>query len=209
MVIEMEKLREKMLEIGMTQEVLANKLKINKIHLNKVLKNNASLTMPLAEKIANIPELEITSAQSLLYPPQPLELSGQYFSNNSVELFQFDRLHVDLPSVRPGWYGIVYRGSQDPDSSFHFPFEDGLVQIFDSYFQKIKKKDERCYGNIGIIQRKNNKELMVGWLGHPNTKTKKHPFQLMHSTSTLYIEVDWCCVLQGSINLKALEIKPY
>ena len=84
MIIEMEKLREKMLEIGMTQEVLAKKLKINKIHLNKVLKNNASLTMPLAEKIANIPELEITSAQSLLYPPQPLELSGQFFSNKAV-----------------------------------------------------------------------------------------------------------------------------
>ena len=209
MIIEMQKLREKMAEAGITQEILAKKININKVHLNKVLNGNASLTPSLAEKIANIQELQIPSAQTLLFPPMPLEISGQYHTNGAVELFKFDRLHIDLPSVRPGWYGIVYRGSEDPDSSFHFKFDQGIVHIFDSKYQRLQKKDERAYNHISIIQRSGDQNLYVGWLGYPNTKTNKHPFQLMHSTSTLYIEVDWCSILEGSVNLKALNLKPY
>ena len=209
MIIEMQKLREKMAEAGITQEILAKKININKVHLNKVLNGNASLTPSLAEKIANIQELQIPSAQTLLFPPMPLEISGQYHTNGAVELFKFDRLHIDLPSVRPGWYGIVYRGSEDSDSSFHFPFNEGLVHIFDSKFQRLGKKDERAYNHISIIQRSSDQKLYVGWLGHENIKTNKHPFQLMHSTSTLYIEIDWCSILEGSVNLKALNLKPY
>ena len=209
MIIEMQKLREKMAEAGITQEILAKKININKVHLNKVLNCNASLTPSLAEKIANIQELQIPSAQTLLFPPMPLEISGQYHTNGAVELFKFDRLHIDLPSVSPGWYGIVYRGSEDPDSSFHFKFDQGLVHIFDSKYQRLQKKDERAYNHISIIQRSGDQNLYVGWLGYPNNKTNKHPFQLMHSTSTLYIEVDWCSILEGSVNLKALNLKPY
>ena len=209
MIIEMQKLREKMSEAGITQEILARKVNINKVHLNKVLNGNASLTPALAEKIANIQELNIPSAQTLLFPPMPLEISGQYCTNNAVELFKFDRLHIDLPSVRPGWYGIVYRGSEDPDSSFHFKFDEGLVHIFDSKFQRLGKKDERAFNHLSIVQRSSDKQLYIGWLGLPNIKTNKHPFQLMHSTSTLYIEVDWCSILEGSVNLKALNLKPY
>lgn len=209
MIIEMQKLREKMAEAGITQEILAKKININKVHLNKVLNGNASLTPSLAEKIANIQELQIPSAQTLLFPPMPLEISGQYCTNNPVELFKFDRLHIDLPSVRPGWYGIVYRGSEDPDSSFHFQFNEGLVHIFDSKYQRLGEKDERAYNHISIIQRSSDKQLYIGWLGHQNIKTNKHPFQLMHSTSTLYIEIDWCSILEGSVNLKALNLKPY
>tara|TARA_Y100001951_G_C11274811_1_gene261160 strand:- start:726 stop:1355 length:630 start_codon:yes stop_codon:yes gene_type:complete len=209
MIIEMQKLRDKMSEAGITQEILAKKININKVHLNKVLNGNASLTSSLAEKIANIKELQIPSAQSLLFPPQPLELSGKYHTNLPVELFKFDRLHIDLPSVLPGWYGIVYCGQEDQHSSFHFKLEEGLVNIFDSKYQKLGKKDERAYNNISIIQRTSDQKLYIGWLGTPNIKTNKHPFQLMNSTSTLYIEIDWCSILEGSVNLKALNLKPY
>ena len=44
MIIEMQKLREKMAEAGITQEILAKKINNNKVHLNKVLNGNASLT---------------------------------------------------------------------------------------------------------------------------------------------------------------------
>jgi transcriptional regulator with XRE-family HTH domain len=209
MIHEMKILRDKMSEIGMTQEFLAKKIGVTGVHLSKVLNGIASLTPQNAEKIANIQELQIPSAQTLLFPPQPLELSGQVFTNLPVELFKFDRLHIDLPSVRPGWYGIVYRGASDPDSSFHFEFDEGLVHIFDSKYQRLKQKDERAYNHISIIQRSGDQKLYVGWLGYPNIKTNKHPFQLMHSTSTLYIEIDWCSILEGSVNLKALNLKPY
>ena len=209
MIIEMQKLRDKMSEAGITQEILANKININKVHLNKVLNGNAALTPTMAEKIANIQELNIPSAQSLLFPPQPLEISGQYFTNLAIDLFKFDSLLIDLPSVLPGWYGISYRGSEDKDSSFHFKFDESLIHIFDSKYQRLGQKDERAYNHLSIVQRSSDKNLYIGWLGKPNTKTNKHPFQLMHSTSTLYIEIDWCSILEGTVNLKALNIKPY
>ena len=50
----MEKLVENMKRVGLTQEVLAKKIKINKIHLNKILKGRAALTKAMAHKIANL-----------------------------------------------------------------------------------------------------------------------------------------------------------
>ena len=203
MIIEMEKLKFMLRDQGLTQEWLASKIKVNKIHLNKVLNATASLTKPMAEKIANLPEIDLT-VQDLMFPSNPLKIVGQYFSQSHVDKFEMDQPSINIPGhVSPGWVGVLFRGNPDNDSAWQFKTNNSFVEIFDSSFYRDKIIDPRAVGSRAIVGCKQNK-WSIGWLAEMDKKTGKHRFMYDSSAVSHYFKVEWASIIHLTTNLKSL-----
>ena len=204
MIITMDKLKYMLRDQGLTQEWLASKIKVNKIHLNKVLNATASLTKPMAEKIANLPEIDLT-VQDLMFPSNPLKIVGQYFSQSTVDKFEMDQPEINLPGhVSPGWVGVLFRGNPDNDSAWQFKTKESFVEMFDSSFYRDKIIDPRAVGSRCIVGCKQN-QWSVGWLAEMDKKTGKHRFMYDSSAVSHYFVVEWASIIHASLNLKSLE----
>ena len=204
MIITMDKLKYMLRDQGLTQEWLADKIKVNKIHLNKVLNATASLTKPMAEKIANLPEIDLT-VQDLMFPSNPLKIVGQYFSQTPVNKFEMDQPEINLPGhVSPGWVGLLFRGNPDKDSPWQFKQKESFVEMFDSSFYRDRKIDPRAIGSRCIVGCNENK-WSVGWLGNLDKKTGKHRFMYDSSAVSHYFVAEWASIIHASLNLKGLD----
>ena len=86
-----------------TQEEVADKIGINKIHLNKVLNGKADVTMDLSKKLSSIPEFNLTP-QEILFPPLEIECIGEMFPMENVTLFKAERPKIMCKfPISPGY----------------------------------------------------------------------------------------------------------
>jgi len=200
----MEKLIENMKRVGITQEQLAKKIKINKIHLNKILKGRAALTKSMASKISNIDEIDLTE-EDLMYPRLPLPIVGQYFSGYKVEKYEIKRPHVNLPTpILPGWFGILHRGNKSPYSEWHFKTDNSYLEIYDGSYAEEKKIDPRVIHNFGLVCDDQN-DWRCGYIGDKNKKNNTHKFDALNSSSK-FIKVKWASMFISIVNLAAIDI---
>ena len=95
MITEMNRIKDILNDKGLTQDWLSKKIGINKIHLNKILNDKASLTKTLARKISNLPEMDITE-EDLMYPKLPLTIVGCYYANDKVEKYEIERPQLQM-----------------------------------------------------------------------------------------------------------------
>ena len=190
-------------DAGLKQKDIATDIGMDPIHFNKVLNKKASLTPKFAHQLANYKEGVLgVREQDLLFPPLDLELIGQFWSGTKVEMFQFDRPTLKIPTaIRTGSIGIVFRGNEDRDTDWRLKFGEGLCYVFNTENQRKKIKNPLGYGTINLIQRDTG-DYYIGWLGKPD-KNEKHMFTPMYATTTLRLKIEWNAIFEGSVNLKA------
>ncbi len=200
----MEKLVENMKRVGLTQEVLAKKIKINKIHLNKILKGRAALTKAMAHKIANLDEIDL-SEEELMYPKLPLNIIGQFYSGYKVEKYELQRPVIQLPNpVLPGWFGILHRGNKSKLSEWHFTANNSWVEIYDGKFADEKIIDPKCIHNYGIVCDDKN-DWRCGYLHAKDKKSGTHAFEGIGNNTTKFLKVKWASMFIGIVNLQSLS----
>tara|TARA_R100001015_G_C4634884_1_gene202503 strand:+ start:1710 stop:2339 length:630 start_codon:yes stop_codon:yes gene_type:complete len=200
----MEKLVENMKRVGLTQEVLAKKIKINKIHLNKILKGRASLTKTMAHKIANLDEIDLTE-EELMYPKLPLNIIGQFYSGYKVEKYELHRPTIQLANpILPGWFGILHRGNKNKLSEWHFAPNKSWIELYDGRFAEEKIIDPKSIHNYGIVCDDKN-DWRCGYLYEKDKKSGTHKFEGIGNTTPKYLKVKWTSMFLGIVNLQALE----
>ncbi len=204
MTILMKELQSQMREKGLTQQWLAEKLNTHTTHLNKIFKGKASLTKTMAKKISDLKEIDI-SEQELMYPNQPLNIVGQYFTDYNVEIFEIDRPQIKLPGqILPTQFGIVDRGNKNKSAFFHASLDEAMIEIYDSTFQRDKKIDERALGNSALICTDKN-EWISCRLGRLDRESNQHEYWTHYSSLIRYAELKWASILIAKINLKAMK----
>lgn len=191
-------------DAGLKQKDIATDIGIDPIHLNKVLNKKAALTQKFAHQLANYKNGILgVREQDLLFPPLDLELIGQFWSGTKVEMFQFDRPTLKIPTaIRAGSIGIIFRGNEDRDTDWRLKFYEGLCYVFHTEYQRKKMKNPLGYGTINLIQRDNG-DFLIGWLSKPD-KNEKHSFTPMYASTTYRLKIEWNCIFEGSVNLKAV-----
>tara|TARA_R100001015_G_C4633396_1_gene198278 strand:- start:1072 stop:1710 length:639 start_codon:yes stop_codon:yes gene_type:complete len=204
MTILMKELQAQMREKGLTQQWLSEKLNTHTTHLNKIFKGKASLTKTMAKKISDLKEIDI-SEQELMYPNQPLNIVGQYYTDYSVEIFEIDRPQIKLPGqILPTQFGILDRGNKNKSAIFYTPIDDAMIEIYDSTFQRDKKIDERALGNSALICTEKN-EWISCRLGQLNRETKEYQYWTHYSSLIRYAKLKWASILIAKVNLKAMK----
>lgn len=201
----MEKLIENMKRVGLTQEVLAKKIKVHKIHLNKILNGRASLTKSLAKRIANIDDIDLT-VEDLMFPKLPLNIVGQYYGGYKIEKFEIKRPSIQLANpVLPGWFGILYRGNKSKHSDWHFPLDKCWVEMYDGNFAEKNEIDARAIHNYALCCDDKN-DWRCGFLDGKDKKSGTHPFVAAGNRSPeKFLKIKWASVFLGIINLGAVD----
>ena len=87
-------------DLDLTQEEVADKIGINKIHLNKVLNGKAEVSMDLAKKLSSLTEFNSTP-QEILFPPLEIECIGEMFPMENVSLYKTERPKICLLYTSP------------------------------------------------------------------------------------------------------------
>ena len=196
------KIRDAIKAAGMQQNEVAKLIGINEIHFSRVINKKVSLTPQMAEKLSNIKELQLEKKE-LLFPSLDLEIAGQFWSGTKVEMFKFDRPILKIPSaIMPGSYGINFRANKDVDTNYSLDFNQGIIYIFNSYWQKNNKIDPLCFKSVAMVERDNG-DLAIGWISEPDAKNRFY-FTVLHSTITMLIKIKWAAICSGTVNLKAL-----
>lgn len=201
---EMHRIKEILNDKGLTQEWLSKKIGINKIHLNKILNDKASLTKTLAKKISNLPEMDM-SEEELMYPKLPLTIVGCYYANDRVQKYEIERPQIQMQNpIMPSWFGLFFKGNPHKEDPFYLSKDHSIVEIFDSKFQKENKIDPRgIYNNVVCCDE--NDIWRVGWIGELQKKSGKYPFWYNRSNVAYYFKLKWSSICMGSVNLKALQ----
>jgi len=199
----MDNLVRKLKAKGLSQTWLADQLKTHPTHLNKIIKGKAAMTKSMARKISNLKEIEVTEHE-LMYPSQPLQIVGQYFTGQAVEKFEIDRPSVHLPNpILHTWFGVLHRGHEQAHSVFHCRKEDSYIEIYDSHFQRNSLIDERAIGNSALICTMDN--VWVSCRLGEYDKKYGYSYWYHYNALTHYSELKWASIIMGTANLKAIN----
>ncbi len=187
-------------DLDLTQEEVADKIGINKIHLNKVLNGKAEVSMDLAKKLSSLTEFNSTP-QEILFPPLEIECIGEMFPMESVTLFKTERPKIMCKfPISPGYICLksylMPRIQRDAD-----PLKSGYdILVFDG---KYIEKDlmEKNFDNRFCLVHTMKNDLVCGMtLQNPDIENKVTVMPIGSTAPIRNIEIKSVAVVKIATN---------
>jgi len=187
-------------DLELTQEEVADKIGINKIHLNKVLNGKAEVSMDLAKKLSSLTEFNSTP-QEILFPPLEIECIGEMFPMENVSLYKTERPKIMCKfPISPGYICLksylMPRIQRDAN-----PKESGYdVLVFDG---KYIEKDtmEKNFDNRFCLVHTMQNDLVCGMtLQNPEIENKVTVMPIGSTAPIRNIEIKSVAVVKIATN---------
>jgi len=166
-------------DLNLTQEEVADKIGMNKIHLNKVLNGKAEVSMDLAKKLSSLPEFN-TTPQEVLFPPLEIECIGEIYPSEAVSLYKGERPKIMCKfPISPGY--ICLKSFLMPKlqmvtspTEVHYDYlvfdgnyinNDKLEKNYDNRFCLVNTEDDKMLCGVTLINRSDEKICTIMQLG--------------------------------------------
>jgi len=166
-------------DLNLTQEEIADKIGMNKIHLNKVLNGKAEVSMDLAKKLSSLPEFN-TTPQEVLFPPLEVECIGEIYPSEAVSLYKGVRPKIlcKFP-ISPGYIALksylmprLQATTSPTEVYFDYLIFDGnyinndkLEKDFDNRFCLVNTMDDKMLCGVTLVNRSDDKICSITQLG--------------------------------------------
>ena len=187
-------------DLNLTQEEIADKIGMNKIHLNKVLNGKAEVSMDLAKKLSSLPEFN-TTPQEVLFPPLEVECIGEIFPSEAVSLYKGERpkMMCKFP-ISPGYIALKsflmprLQVTTSP-TEVHFDF-----LIFDGNYITNDKLEEGFDNRFCLVNTDDDKMLYGVTLKNPDKDKICTVMQLGATVPVRNIKIKSCAIVKIATN---------